>query len=129
MRDENLALMRRGYEAFATGDVDTLRAIAQEDQVWVTAGTGGFQPEYRGVDAVIGYLGQLMERTGGTFRDEPESFLADDDRVMVLEHVTASRDGRTLDTHFVHVYDIRDGKVARVTEYSAEPKKFEEFWS
>lgn len=129
MREENLALMKRGYEAFSTGDVDTLRAIAHEDEVWTTAGWGDFKAEYKGADDVLGYLAQLVETTDGTFKDEPEAFFADDDQVTVIEHVTATRKGRKLDTHFIHVFDITDGKVARVTEYSSEPKKAEEFWS
>ena len=129
MREDNLALMKRGYEAFSKGDIDTLRAIAHEDEVWTTAGWGEFKPEYHGVDDVMGYLTKLVEATDGTFKDEPEAFFANDDQVTVIEHVTATRKGRKLDSHFIHVYDIRDGKVSRVTEYSAEPKKEEEFWS
>ena len=129
MREENLALMKRGYEAFSKGDLATIRAIAHDDEVWVTPGLAEFKTEYHGVDDVIGYLTKLVETTDGTFKDEPEAFFADDDRVTVIEHVTAARKGRTLDTHFIHVYDITDGKVSRVTEYAAEPKKAEAFWS
>ena len=129
MREENLALMKRAYEAFSTGDLDTVREISHEDEVWFTPGLAEFKPEYRGVDDVIGYLVKLVQATDGTFKDEPEAFLADDDRVTVIEHVTAARKGRELDTHVIHVYDITDGKVASVTEYAAELKKTEAFWS
>ena len=129
MREENLALLKRGYEAFSSGDLDTIRGMAHKDEVWTTGGWGDFKPEYKGVEDVIGYLTKLVEKTDGTFKDEPEAFFADDDQVTVIEHVTAARKGRKLDTHFIHVFDIKDGKVSRVTEYSSEPKKSEEFWS
>ena len=129
MHEENLALMKRAYEAFSAGDLDTIRAIGHEDEVWFTPGLGEFAPEYRGVDDIIEYLVKLAVATDGTFKDEPEMFLADEDRVTVIERVTAARKGRTLDTRIIHVYDITDGKVASVTEYDAEPKKVEAFWS
>lgn len=37
---EDAALVRRGYEAFSTGDMDTLRELFAEDAVWHTGGSG-----------------------------------------------------------------------------------------
>ena len=128
MREDNIALLKRGYEAFARGDLATVRAMSAEDEVWYTTGVS-FESEHKGADSVIAYLAKLGELTNGTFRAEPEKFLADGDSVAVVEHLTGSRLGRVLDTHFIHVYDIDDGKIVRVTEYEAEPRKLEEFWS
>ena len=33
---EDVALVRRGYEAFSAGDMDTLRDLFTEDAVWRT---------------------------------------------------------------------------------------------
>lgn len=129
MREENVALMKRGYEAFAKGDLEQIRALAHDDEVWATTGMGVFKSEYRGVDEVVGYLGELARSSDGTFKDEPLAFFANDDQVVVLERVTAARKGRTLDSQFIHVYDIKDGKVSHVQEFAAEPKVSEEFWS
>ncbi len=129
MRQDNIALMRRGYDAFTSGDLDTIRSMAHSDEVWVTPGMGEFKREYRGVDDVIGYLAQLVANTDGTFKDEPVAFFGDDEHVVVLEHVTAAREGRSLDSQFVHVYDMRDGKISRVTEYAADPHAVEAFWA
>lgn len=130
MREDNVALLKRGYEAFAKGDLDTIRALAAKDEVWHTPAIGPFQAEYKGVDSVVDYLTSLMTLTDGTFKNEPESFTADDtNHVAVVEHITAQREGRQLDTHVVHVYEVADDKIVGITEYDAEPDKIREFWS
>jgi ketosteroid isomerase-like protein len=130
MREDNIALLRRGYEAFASGDLDTIQAMGAADEVWHTPGIGPFRSEYRGVDSVVDYLATLMTATDGTFRSDPEAFTADDDsHVAVVEHITAERMGRKLDTHVIHVYEVADHKVVDITEYDAEPDKLREFWA
>ena len=127
MREDNIALLKRGYEAFKNGDLDTIREMMAEDGVWRTGGYTPFKPEYKGFEAVTEYLTILVQLTDGTFKSEPISFLADDERVMVFAHVTATRLGRLLDTYCVHIYDIHDGKVFEVTEFLSEPSKMS-FW-
>ncbi len=129
MREANIALLKRGYEAFSKGDLDVIREISTADGIWRTPGFGPFEPEYKGIEGTIEYLTKLVEMTDGTFKVEPMTFMADDEHVLVLEHITASRQGRLLDTHVMHVYDVHDGKVFETTEFVAEPRKLEEFWT
>lgn len=129
MREENLALIKRGFEAFTKGDLDTIRSMPTDDAIWYTPGHGMFEPEYKGQEGAISYLTRLFELTDGTFKTIPESYFADDDKVVVLERITANRSGRMLDSHIIHVFEIRSDKVYRVTEYVAEPQKLIDFWS
>lgn len=130
MREENVALLKRGYEAFGKADLDTIRNMSASNEIWHTPGYPPFRAEYTGPDGVVEYLTELMTSTEGTFKSEPETFAADDTgHVLVLEHVTATRKGRTLDTHVVHDYRVEDGKIAETTEYAAEPTKVSDFWS
>ncbi len=132
MREDNVALVKRGYDAFSKGDLAAIQAMGAEDEVWETTlgGAPGFRYEYRGPGEVLEFFATLQERTGGTFKDEPEAFMpVDDDRVAVLEHITATRDGRTLDHHVVHVFEVRDGKIRRVTEYNDNPRVIADFYT
>lgn len=130
MRDENLALIKRGYEAFGKGDFDTVRDMMSGlDAVWRTPGYGPFESEYKGPEGVIEYFTTLVKLSGGTFKSVPEAFFADDDQVVAITHNTGTREGKILDTHVIHVFHIRDGKVYEVTTYAAEPKRNEEFWA
>ena len=129
MREDDIALLKRGFDAFAKGDLATVREMASEDGVWRTPGHGLFEAEYKGPDGTVAYLTKLFEESGGTFKTEPLTFMADDEgRVMVLEHVTAQRGEKMLDAHVVHVFEVRDGKVVDTTEFVSEPDKVAAFW-
>ena len=130
MREANVALLKRGYQAFDDADLETIRKMGAKGEVWHTLGFGPFRPEYTGPDDVTAYLTELMISSDGTFKSEPETFAADDeDHVVVLEHITATRKGRKLDTHVVHDFRVEGGKIAEVTEYASEPTKIRDFWS
>lgn len=64
---------------------------------------------------MLGFFGKLFEESEGTFRAEPVDILADDDRAVVLQHTTATRDGKALDTTQPVVWEIRNGKPYEVT--------------
>lgn len=130
MREQNLELATRGYELFGKADLDTMKKeIFSPDVVWRTEGFAPFETEYKGIEAVVGYFGGLFERSGGTFKAEPLHVYADDDRAVVIQHVTGTRAGKLLDTRMVLVFEIHDGRVFEVTQFGAEPSKLEAFWS
>jgi ketosteroid isomerase-like protein len=66
--DENAAIMQRAYEAFNTGDMNTLNELFDESAVWHLPGRGRFAGDYQGREATLAYFGQLAQNTGGTFR-------------------------------------------------------------
>jgi ketosteroid isomerase-like protein len=66
--DSAMTLVRRGYEAFNSGDVETLISLFSNDVVQHVPGDGPFAGTYKGVEAVLGYYGRLSEETNGTFR-------------------------------------------------------------
>src|SRR5438046_4931699 len=95
--DENAAIMRRAYEAFNTGDMDTLIETFDESAVWHLPGRSSMANDYQGREATLAYFGQLAQETGGTFRAELERLLADDDdRVVGIQRSTAERNGKHL---------------------------------
>lgn len=57
--DKNADLVRRGYEAFISGDMATLREIFAEDAVWHVAGSGVLSGTKQGPDAILAYFGEL----------------------------------------------------------------------
>ena len=70
MAHPNEDLVRRAFDAFATGDVDTLRELTDQDGVWHTPGRNLVSGYYRGQDEILGFFAKLAELTGGTFRAE-----------------------------------------------------------
>src|SRR3954463_3600149 len=95
---ENTATMQRAYDAFNTGDMDTLVEIFDESAVWHLPGRSSMADDYQGRDATLAYFGQLAQETGGPFRAELPPLPADGaDRVVGIRRSPADRDGKPLD--------------------------------
>jgi uncharacterized protein len=62
---ENAAIMRRGYEAFNSADMNTLTELFDEGMVWHLPGRSRFADDYQGREATLAYFGQLVAGDGG----------------------------------------------------------------
>ena len=128
--DENVAVMRRAYEAFNTGDIETLTALFDESAVWHLPGRSSMASDYQGRDATLAYFGQLAQETGGTFRAELECLLGDDDdHVVGIQRSTADRGGKHLDVGDSIVFQLKDGRVIDGREHFHDLYAWDEFWS
>ena len=128
--DENVAVMRRAYEAFNTGDIDTLTALFDESAVWHLPGRSSFAKDYQGRDATLAYFGQLAQETGGTFRAELQHMCADgDDHVVGIQRSTADRGGKHLDVGDSIVFTLKDGRIIDGREHFEDLYAWDEFWS
>ena len=128
--DENVAIMRRAYEAFNTGDIGTLTELFDESAVWHLPGRSSFADDYEGRDATLKYFGQLAQETGGTFRAELERLLGDDDdHVVGIQRSTGERDGRQLDVGDAIVFQLKHGRITDGREHFHDLYAWDEFWS
>src|SRR5438067_5941493 len=128
--DENVAVMRRAYEAFNTGDIETLTELFDESAVWHLPGRSSFAKDYQGRDATLAYFGQLAQETGGTFRAQLERLTADDEgRVVGIHRSTADRAGKHLDVSDCIVFQLKDGLITDGREHFEDLYAWDEFWS
>src|ERR1700735_4318115 len=81
---QNIAVVRRGYEAFAKGDIETLKGLFTADANWHALAAGVLPGNYRGAQAILGFFGQLAHETDGTMRVEPLTMAASGDHVFVF---------------------------------------------
>jgi uncharacterized protein len=117
--EQNLAIVQAGYAAFGRGDLPGLLALFDDQVSWVTPGpadlpTAGTR---RGHAAVAEFF-QALAQLGDIERFEPKQFLAEGQRVVVLgdDTIRIKATGRALESNWVHIFDIRDGKVAAFEE-------------
>ncbi len=130
MGHPNEAVVRKGYEAFSKGDIETLQnEIFTDDIVWHVPGRNPLSGDYKGIGEVLGYFGQLGELTGGSFQVTLEDVLANDERTVALHHVTGTREGKTLDADEVLVFRFRGDKVSEAQGYSGDQHAVDQFWS
>ena len=128
--DENVATMQRAYDAFNTGDLDTVAEIFDESVVWHLPGRSAKADDYQGRDATLAYFGQLAQETGGTFRAELQHITADgDNRVVGIQRSTADRDGEHLDVADCIVFELKDGRVTDGREHFEDLYAWDDFWS
>ena len=84
MAHPNEELVRRGFDAFATGDVNMLRELLHQDSVWHAPGRNPVAGDHQGVEAILGFFARTMELTGGTFRVELHDVLANDEHAVAI---------------------------------------------
>lgn len=109
----NTTLARSLVEAFARGDLATVGACFAEDAVWDLPGRSTVAGEYKGRDAIIGFLAKAYELSGGTLQLELIDVLGDDWGAVQVQHVRAAHDGRLLDCIEVLAHEIVDGRIVR----------------
>ena len=127
--DENVATMRRAYEAFNTGDMDTLTELMDET-VWHLPGRSSMAGDYEGRGACLAYFGQLAQETGGSFRAELQHMAADGENLVVgIQRSTADRDGKHLDVGNSIVFQLKDGRIIEAWEHFDDLYAWDEFWS
>ena len=129
MAHPNEDLLRKGYAAFGEGDLDTVMGLFADDIKWHVPGRNPLAGDYSGKEEVGAFLGRAMELTNGTFRVDVHDLLANDDHGVALVHLTAERDGKSLDSNDVHVWHIRDGRATEQWIHPGDQYAADEFWS
>jgi uncharacterized protein len=129
MTHPNEELVRRAFDAFANGDVDTLRGLMDQDSVWHAPGRNPLAGDHRGVEAILGYFAKTMELTGGTFRSELHDVVANDEHVVSLFVGRGQREGKSLEARNMLVSHVRNGKLAETWLYSGDQYAADEFFA
>jgi ketosteroid isomerase-like protein len=125
----NLDLMRRGYEAYQNGDMDTINELFADDVVWHIAGRSPIAGDYRGKEQVFGFFGTLQERSNGTSTVEVHDLLANDEHGVAIVIESASRNGNDYRGNATHVLHLKDGKVTEFWDAHPDQHSADEFWS
>lgn len=68
--DENATIVRRGYAAFNSADMNTLTELFDEGASWHTPGRSSLAGDHQGRDAAFAQFGRYGGETAGTFKAE-----------------------------------------------------------
>jgi len=126
---EDVELVRRGYEAFNSGDLATLGELFAEDAVWYAAGSGVLSGKKEGRDAIFAYFGELATRTQGSFNAAVQDIVGGDQHTLALQQTRAENNGKSLDVASVISFVLRDGKVVEGREFFEDTAKADDFWT
>lgn len=122
MSAANIAFVQSLYVAFGRGDIDAVAAGMAPDIRWEIVGraedypTLGVRQGREAVRAFFGLIGELHEMLAFT----PGDFYADGETVIVTgrEKWRLRKNGREVETAWVQLFTIRDGKVASFREFT-----------
>lgn len=108
------------YERFGAGDIEGFLRLCAQDIEWVVNGPATLEKcrAFRGRAGVQDFL-RILDASW-TFSDfTPKQFLAEGDTVVVLgqETGTDKNTGKTFENRWAHVFDIKDGQIARFREF------------
>jgi ketosteroid isomerase-like protein len=129
MAHPNEDLIRRGFDAFAKGDMDTLRELFDADIDYHVPGRSPLAGDYHGPDEVLGLFARIFEVSGGTFRAELHDAVANDDHTVAMFTASGQREGTTLEDRNVLVVHVRDGRLAEVWVLAEDLYAFDAFFS
>jgi uncharacterized protein len=120
MGQQSVEIVRGVYEACGRGDVQAVLGVMAEEFEWYEAEGMPYGGLYRTWEAVAeNVLGPLLEDIPN-FEATPVEFIASVDKVAAIVRYTGSgkATGKQLDLPVVHVWDVRDGKIARFRQFA-----------
>ncbi|TKT00730.1 nuclear transport factor 2 family protein [Streptomyces lasalocidi] len=124
------ALVRKGYDAFQRGDMDTMRGLMTGDCTHHVPGSHPLSGDHKGIESVLDYYGRLGSETDGSFRVELRDVLVDGRGHAVSVHrFTADRGGRRVDAMGGIVFRIVGEKITDLDECVADIEQVDEFWT
>ena len=116
----NVELVQQAYQNVSTGEIPAFLNILAENVVWIVPDMSNvpFAGTWQGREQV-GQFFRLMLEVQDIVEFEPEEFIAQREKVIVLGHFTmhVKTTGKLSRSHWVHVWKVEGGKVSYVREY------------
>jgi ketosteroid isomerase-like protein len=126
MSQENIDLVRGGYDDFNSGNIEGVIARLHEEVEWIEPG-GGNSPSgtFRGPDSVRDDVFANVPANFQEFTVTVVEARDEGDTVVITSHFEGTnKNGAKLDADAEQVWEIRDGKIARL-----ENKPDQEAWA
>lgn len=116
-----LPIVRRAYAAHAAGDVASVFALLAPDVEIVQTPDLPWGGRHVGHDGARAFFGALATWTDA--KPEPERFVEAGDDVVAIGRLRghARGTGRPIDLEIVHVWTVRDARIARFAAYIDTP--------
>ena len=129
MADSREDIIRRGYQAFGEGDMETLGSLYTDDVVQTMPGNNLLAGEYKGRDNVLGLYGKIFELSGGTFKAELESVKTEGDKVVSVHRSQGERGGKTLSDAESIAFSFSGVKISGLVVTAGDQAAVDDFWS
>jgi ketosteroid isomerase-like protein len=126
--DPNESLIRKRYEALARREWDLLNDLLADDVSWHVPGQNPLSGTYVGKRDVVNALRRLVEFTGGSANVDLEDVIAGKRHVVAIERGSAEREGKAIETRNLTLFEIREGRIARMSFFPGDQYSLDSFW-
>jgi len=122
MSDANVELVKRVYDAYGRGEIPVVMGSMTHDIAWETVGRPsdfvGLGPR-KGLEKVGEFFSAVASVIDYDEFNVQEVY-AIDDKVFALGHyaMTGKTTGRKMDSDWIHIFTIRDGKITAFREFT-----------
>ncbi|MCG5238067.1 nuclear transport factor 2 family protein [Xanthobacter oligotrophicus] len=115
----NLDLIRATYEGTSEENGRNLLAALAPDASWTEAEGFPYAGTYVGPEAIIAGVFRRLGSEWTGYRAEVHTFLEDGDRVAAfgVYSGTYNATGKSMRAAFAHLYEVKGGKIATMTQY------------
>jgi ketosteroid isomerase-like protein len=126
MSEENVEIIRRGWDAYARGDLDAMLAFFAEDMVTVRDPNLLDRGSYRGREGMLESLFEWAE-SFDEFNQFPVEHIDAGDKVVtrVRQEAAGAQSGVPVATDTWFVFTLRDRKVVRFELFATEEAALE----
>jgi hypothetical protein len=128
-RDRNVGIVKRGFEAFQTMDMDAFTADWDPRLVWDVAGYDGWpgsKTEYVGAPEILSEFGSFMGTVRALEVTDLEIEPLDERRVIATYHERRINEGEEeavhLDIGILYEHDIDTGTITRIWVYTGHER-------
>jgi uncharacterized protein len=126
--EEDLDSVHRLYAALLARDVPALmKAFA--NATYHVPGNNIVAGSYRGSEEILGLFAKTQQETNDTISFELHDLVGGENHIVMLDHVKAERNGRTLDQSRVVISHVENGITTDVWLVVEDEYDFDEFWS
>jgi ketosteroid isomerase-like protein len=125
MSRENVEIVRRGFEAYARGDLAAMRGGMHPELVTYRADPDG--ATYHGPDGLLQAIAEWVEDFDEFTATPAELIDTGGDQVVARVHQEAigAQSGAPIEGDFWFVYTLRDGSVVRLDMFANRAQAFE----
>jgi ketosteroid isomerase-like protein len=115
----NRDLIQATYEGSSDENGRNLLAVLAPDTEWTEAEGFPYAGTYVGPEAIVAGVFRRLATEWTGYRADVHTYLEDGDRVAAFGVYSGTyyATGKSIRASFAHLYQVRDGKIASMTQY------------
>jgi uncharacterized protein len=124
---DDIDLVRHGYEAFIAGDMEWMNEHLHDTIVWHNPGNNAFSGDYKDREEVLSFFARSVQHVIPEF--DLHDILASEDHVVALLSVTWRRqdNGQSITTKGAQVFHVDNGKAIEVWTMAEDQSEIDRF--